>query len=59
MNKNNQEFDNWWARTGEWVEEPNQRRGGESGVQLLIPETAEQPLLYSKQIGRASCRERV
>ena len=45
MNKNNQEFDNWWARTGEWVEEPNQRRGGESGVQLLIPETAEQPLL--------------
>lgn len=43
------DFNDWWARTGEWVEEPNQRRGGESGVQLLIPETPEQPLLYSKR----------
>ena len=43
------DFDAWWARTGEWVEEPNQRRGGESGVQLLIPETPEQPWLYSKR----------
>ena len=45
----NTEFDRWWARTGEWVEEPNQRRGGESGVQLLTPETAGQPRLYSKR----------
>ena len=44
-----QVFNNWWARTGEWVEEPNQRRGGESGVQLLIPESPEQPRLYSKR----------
>jgi len=43
------EFNHWWARTGEWVEEPNQRRGGESGVQLLIPESPEQPKLYSKR----------
>jgi len=45
----NQTFNQWWQRTGEWVEEPNQRRGGESGVQLLLPETAGQPLLYSKR----------
>lgn len=47
-----QNFNAWWLRTGEWVEEPNQRRGGESGVQFLAPETPEQPWLYSKrQIG--------
>ncbi len=44
-----QEFNNWWARTGEWIEEPNQRRGGESGVQLLTPSTIGQPRLYSKR----------
>lgn len=47
-----QDFNAWWLRTGEWVEEPNQRRGGESGMQFLAPETPEQPWLYSKrQIG--------
>lgn len=45
----NQIFNHWWTRTGEWVEEPNQRRGGESGVQLLVPATADQPRLYSKR----------
>jgi len=25
-------FDDWWQLDGDWVEEPNQRRGGESGV---------------------------
>lgn len=49
MTTNDQDFNSWWARTGEWVEEPNQRRGGESGVQLLAPETPEQPWLYSKR----------
>lgn len=44
-----QEFHDWWGRTGEWVEEPNQRRGGESGVQLLTPSTADLPRLYSKR----------
>ena len=47
-----QDFNDWWQCTGEWVEAPNQRRGGESGVQRLAPETAGQPWLYSKrQIG--------
>ncbi len=37
---------------GEWVEEQNQRRGGESGVKLLPPLQPGQPPLYSKrQIG--------
>lgn len=49
MTTNDQDFNSWWARTGEWVEEPNQRRGGESGVQFLAPETPEQPWLYSKR----------
>ncbi|QCT21988.1 lipopolysaccharide kinase InaA [Jejubacter calystegiae] len=30
-----QEFDAWWATEGEWVEEPNQRRNGMSGVQRI------------------------
>ena len=25
-------FDDWWQLDGDWVEEPNKRRGGESGV---------------------------
>ena len=29
------QFEQWWQLQGEWVEEPNQRRGGESGVQRL------------------------
>lgn len=46
------QFNRWWLRTGEWVEAPNQRRGGESGVQILAPNTAEQSWLYSKrQVG--------
>lgn len=28
-------FSDWWQRTGPWVENPNERRGGYSGVQLL------------------------
>ncbi|MFZ3206922.1 MAG: lipopolysaccharide kinase InaA family protein, partial [Pseudomonas sp.] len=28
-------FEQWWQLQGEWVEEPNHRRGGESGVQRL------------------------
>ncbi|HZJ94029.1 MAG TPA: hypothetical protein VFD11_00405, partial [Thiopseudomonas sp.] len=39
------DFNDWWALTGEWVEAPNQRRGSESAVQLLIPETLKLPLL--------------
>ena len=43
------DFNDWWQRTGAWVEAPNQRRGGESGVQRLAPVTAGQPWLYSKR----------
>jgi hypothetical protein len=45
-------FEHWWNTHGEWVEEKNQRRGGESGVQLLPPLQPGKPPLYSKrQIG--------
>lgn len=40
------DFDHWWQCSGTWVEPPNQRRGGESGVQLLQHAGS---LLYSKR----------
>lgn len=40
-------FDRWLAEPGEWVEEPNERRGGMSGVQRL--RTSDGRLLYRKQ----------
>lgn len=44
------QFDFYWQQQGEWVEEPNQRRGGESGVQRLNDASGQ--LLYAKrQIG--------
>ncbi|WP_017902834.1 lipopolysaccharide kinase InaA family protein [Pseudomonas asplenii] len=43
-------FEHFWARKGEWVEEPNQRRGGESGVQRVTGSSGR--LLYVKrQVG--------
>jgi hypothetical protein len=39
-------FENWWKIQGEWVEEPNDRRGGYSGVQRIY---AEGKLLYAKR----------
>ena len=42
-------FDYWWERQGKWVEPPNQRRGGESGVQILQQDDSAQPLLYCKR----------
>ncbi|MFJ7140805.1 MAG: lipopolysaccharide kinase InaA family protein [Pseudomonas protegens] len=43
-------FEYFWNQQGEWVEEPNKRRGGESGVQRLISSSGR--LLYAKrQIG--------
>lgn len=48
------QFEHWWQMQGEWVEEPNRRRGGESGVQRLY--RAEGHLLYAKrQVGHL-CR---
>jgi len=43
-------FEFYWNQQGEWVEEPNQRRGGESGVQRI--HDGEGRLLYAKrQVG--------
>lgn len=45
-------FDRWWSSEGEWVEPPNQRRGGESGVQRLVERDPKRPMLYCKrQVG--------
>lgn len=44
-----QAFQHWWQRQGDWVEPPNARRGGESGVQRLLDHSG---VLYAKrQIG--------
>jgi len=40
-------FDYFWNQRGEWVEEPNQRRGGESGVQRILSTNG--GLLYAKR----------
>lgn len=46
------EFDRWWASSGTWVEPANQRRGGESGVQMLTPrDPARLPLFCKRQTG--------
>lgn len=43
-------FEQWWQRQGEWVEEPNHRRGGQSGVQRLRQDDGQ--MLYAKrQVG--------
>ncbi|WP_213875160.1 lipopolysaccharide kinase InaA family protein [Pseudomonas sp. dw_358] len=42
-----QRFDYFWAQRGEWVEEPNERRGGESGVQRIHASNG--GLLYAKR----------
>ncbi|HHS7810586.1 lipopolysaccharide kinase InaA family protein [Pseudomonas putida] len=40
-------FDYYWNQRGEWVEEPNVRRGGESGVQRVLGRDGQ--LLYAKR----------
>ncbi|WP_053148084.1 lipopolysaccharide kinase InaA family protein [Pseudomonas sp. P97.38] len=40
-------FDYFWSLQGEWVEEPNVRRGGESGVQRITSKDGD--LLYAKR----------
>ncbi len=40
-------FDRWLELPGEWVEEPNIRRGGESGVKRVVSNSG--TLLYRKQ----------
>ncbi|MGY2341045.1 lipopolysaccharide kinase InaA family protein [Pseudomonas sp. SDO5532_S415] len=40
-------FDYFWNQRGEWVEEPNVRRGGESGVERVVGSDGQ--LLYAKR----------
>lgn len=40
-------FNYFWSQRGEWVEEPNVRRGGESGVQRVFTENGR--LIYIKR----------
>lgn len=40
-------FEFYWNQRGEWVEEPNVRRGGESGVQRV--KSSDGQLLYAKR----------
>jgi len=42
-------FERWWNAQGEWVEEPNLRRAGESGVKRLRLGDSRLPLLYCKR----------
>lgn len=42
-----QRFDYFWAQRGDWVEEPNSRRGGESGVQRIHGSNGR--LMYAKR----------
>jgi len=45
-------FKRWWDTRGDWVEAPNQRRDGESGVQCIQPRDPAQGALYCKrQVG--------
>ncbi|WP_027909199.1 lipopolysaccharide kinase InaA family protein [Pseudomonas sp. URMO17WK12:I4] len=45
----NSTFERWWQCQGTWVEPLNQRRAGESGVQLLLPRNPSHPTLYCKR----------
>lgn len=45
------EFDRWWESPGTWVEPPNRRRGGESGVQVLRQREAGRLLYCKRQSG--------
>ncbi|KPW73310.1 InaA protein [Pseudomonas cannabina] len=47
VNSIQDEFSHFWSKRGEWVEEPNVRRGGESGVQRLLMEDGK--TLYAKR----------
>lgn len=49
MPEQKKDFDYWWSRQGDWVEEPNERRDGTSGVQLLKGAGPESINLYSKK----------
>ncbi|AZS50904.1 InaA protein [Entomomonas moraniae] len=47
LDSTGQFFEQWWSTQGEWVEQPNQRRGGESGV--LRTTTEDGKVIYIKR----------
>lgn len=49
MSKPIKDFAYWWAQEGAWVEEPNERREGSSGVQFIAATEPGQPNLYVKR----------
>lgn len=49
MSTQNKTFSQWWSTEGEWVEEPNERREGSSGVQFLAASEPGQANLYIKR----------
>lgn len=49
MSETNKDFAYWWAQQGRWVEEPNERREGSSGVQFIAAAEPRQPNLYVKR----------
>lgn len=49
MSKPIKDFAYWWAQQGTWVEEPNERREGSSGVQFITATEPDQPNLYVKR----------
>ncbi len=50
LSNGHDEFNQWWATEGDWVEEPNQRRNGMSGVQRI---ERDGKVLYVKRIDPA------
>lgn len=58
LDSSGKDFDYWWNMQGDWVEEPNIRRGGESGVLRSVD--SEGRVLYIKRqeghIYRSICR---
>lgn len=49
MPAQSKDFSHWWAIEGEWVEEPNERREGSSGVQFIAATGPGQANLYIKR----------
>lgn len=49
MSEQEKDFAYWWAAEGEWVEEPNERREGSSGVQFVAADNPGTANLYIKR----------
>ncbi len=50
--QHDQLFEHWWRQSGAWVEPPNERRGGVSGVQCLAhPQSPTRQVYLKRQTG--------